>query len=125
MDDDVLDQMLATALAPIPRAADRNFVLAVEQRIAEHARYCAERRRHMASFLADGGGLLALVAGLAVLSRLPLFAAFIAPGWLGIASPLTLVALLWLAAHSSLRISTSSPISRNSKNGPHAASSGG
>lgn len=125
MDDDVLDQMLATALAPQVRGSDRDFLHAVDRHIAEHARYSAERRRHWASFLADGAGLLALMAGLVALSRLPLFAAFIAPGWLGIASPLTLVALLWLAAHSSLRISTSSPISRNSKNGPHAASSGG
>ncbi|MEQ1509717.1 MAG: hypothetical protein ABL909_04855, partial [Sphingopyxis sp.] len=109
------------------RRADRHFLIAVEHRIGEHARYSAERRRHWANFYDDFAGLLALVAGLVILSRLPLFAAYVEPGWLGIASPLALalVAFLWLALHSSLRISTNSPISRKRANGPHAASSGG
>ena len=128
-DDSTLDQILSVALAPTQRVGDRAFLSAVEQRIAEHARYTSERAAHWRSFFADMTGLLALIGGLVLLSRLPLFAPYASPGWLGIASPLVLVVMLWLAAqsdrYSSLRISTSSPINRNSANGPHAASSGG
>ncbi|MEK6540580.1 MAG: hypothetical protein AABZ45_00500 [Pseudomonadota bacterium] len=129
MDDNALDHMLAIGLTPRIRAGDRDFLLAVERRIDEQARYSRERARHWRGFLADMTGLLALIGALMLLSRMPLFAPFVAQGWVGLASPLALVVILWFVGqsgrYSSLRISTSSPISRNSANGPHAASSGG
>lgn len=95
IDNNVLDQMIAKALEPKSRAGDRAFLLTVERRIDEHARYSRERARHWRGFFADMTGLFALIGGLVMLSRLPLFTAYTSQGWAGIASPLLLVVILW------------------------------
>lgn len=104
MSDIDLDTLLADALAPPQRHDDHRFVNTALLQIAEHERFRAQRRRVWHDSLAQFACLAALVAGLIRFSQLPVFGSIGLPAdtVLGIAPPLVLVLVLWLAASGAL-----------------------
>lgn len=92
-----LDCLLADALAPPERPADRAFLSRVELAITEHARFSRQWRALLWRGAGEVAAVLALLAGLVLLSRTPVLAPFVGHDWLPVASPLLLVLLLWAA----------------------------
>lgn len=67
--DDTFDALLAASLAPPERAPDRQFLLAVQARIALEERLAAERRAMIGGLTRQLAGLFALAAALWMFAR--------------------------------------------------------
>lgn len=98
IDPDPLDDALAGLLAPEAMPPGPEFVARIAQLVAAQAALKAQRRRMVRDWLWQMAALAALVAGLAVYSRLPGLEALPRTGLLTVASPLALVVALWLFA---------------------------
>lgn len=99
---DPSDGDLQALLAPESREADQAFVRQTMRLVAAEAAWRAARRQLLADWCWNMAAFAALVAGLALLSRLPILPGFAREGWFAIASPLVLVVVLWIFASGSL-----------------------
>lgn len=102
-DDSATDAMLAAMLAPPARAGDRGFAVQVGRAIDTQAAYARARSRFWTSFAFEALAVMALLAGLWLLSGTPLLAPLAGPAQWGFAPPLLLVLLLWLGGTQRLR----------------------
>lgn len=94
-----LDAFLAAALAPAVRAPDARFADRMAMLAAEQQRFVRERRRIWSRAAQDALCAASVLGGLLILSRAERFAPFMAEHAFSIASPLSLVILLWVASH--------------------------
>lgn len=95
-----LDALLGPALTPPARGSDASFATRVDLAVDEAHRYAEARRRAWARFGIEGASAASLGVGLWLISRAPALAPFVDDtAMLKIASPLTLVMLLWVATN--------------------------
>jgi hypothetical protein len=102
-DDSAMDAMLSAMLAPPARAGDRAFAVQVDRAIDAQAAYARARSRFWTSFLYETLAVIALLAGLWLLSGTSLFAPLAGPAQWGLAPPLLLILLLWFGGTQRLR----------------------
>lgn len=102
-DDSAMDAMLASMLAPPMRAGDRAFAGLVDRAIDTQAAYARARARFWTSFAFEALAVVALLAGLWLLSGTPLLAPLAGPAQWGFAPPLLLILLLWFGGTQRLR----------------------
>ena len=106
-DDNAMDAMpdalLSAMLAPPMRSGDRAFAIQVDRAIDARAAYARARSRYWTSFAFEALAVMALLAGLWLLSGTALFAPLAGPAQWGLAPPLLLVLLLWLGGTQKLR----------------------
>jgi len=93
--DQNIDAMLATLLAPSARPGDRGFAIGVERAIDAQAAYARARRRFWRSFAFEALAIGALLAALWLLSSAPMLAPLVGSTQWGLAPPLLLILLLW------------------------------
>lgn len=99
-DRDAFEAQLAALLAPSARASDSAFAARVDMAVDEARRYAAVRRRVWTRFGIEAASAASLGAGIWLLSRAPALTPFIDDTtMLRVASPLTLVLLLWAATY--------------------------
>ena len=103
MDESATDAMLAAMLAPPARAGDRAFAAQVDRAVDTRAAYARARSRFWTSFAFEALAVVALLAGLWLLSGTPLLAPLAGPAQWGLAPPLLLVLLLWFGGTQRLR----------------------
>ena len=101
--DAVPDAFLAAMLAPPARPGDRGFAMQVDRAIDARAAYARARSRFWTSFAFEALAVIALMAGLWLLSGTALFAPLAGPAHWGFAPPLLLVLLLWFGGTQRLR----------------------
>jgi len=102
-DDSAMDAMLSAMLAPPTRVGDRAFAGQIDRAIDAQAAYTRARSRFWTSFLFEALAVMALLAGLWLLSGTPLLAPLAGPGQWGVAPPLLLILLLWFGGTQRLR----------------------
>ncbi len=103
-DDSAMDAMLSAMLAPPPpRPGDRAFAARVDRAIDAEAAYARARARFWTSFAFEALAVIALLAGLWLLSGTPLLAPLAGPAQWGLAPPLLLILLLWFGGTQRLR----------------------
>ncbi len=96
--DQDFDLLLATLLAPPDDLEDPAFVAGTMQLVAAQQALRRQRQRLAHDWLSQMAALTGLLVGLALFSRLPVFAVTDRTSLLAIASPLVLVLALWLFA---------------------------
>jgi hypothetical protein len=102
-DDSAMDAMLAAMLAPPARAGDRTFAVQVDRAIDAQEAYARARSRFWTSFAYETLAVMALLAGLWLLSGTPMLAPLAGPAQWGLAPPLLLILLLWFGGTQRLR----------------------
>lgn len=102
-DDKAMDAMLSAMLAPPARPGDRAFAGQVDRAIDAQGAYARARSRFWTSFAYEASAVMALLAGLWLLSGTPLFAPLAGPAQWGLAPPLLLILLLWFGGTQRLR----------------------
>lgn len=98
IDDAEFAAVMAELLSPQHGETDPDFAARTLQLIAAGEMLKAERRRLVRDWLWHMTALAALLASLALLSRMPALAGLPRSGLLAIVSPLALVVALWLFA---------------------------
>lgn len=98
-----IDAALAAMLAPPGGAGDRAFLACVDRAIDAEAALVRAERRFLRSFAFEALAVLALLAGLWLLSSSALLAPLAGAARWGLAPPLLLIVALWFGGTQRLR----------------------
>lgn len=98
-----IDAALAAMLAPPGGAGDRAFLACVDRAIDAEAALVRAERRFLRSFAFEALAVLALLAGLWLLSSSALLAPLAGAAHWGLAPPLLLIVALWFGGTQRLR----------------------
>lgn len=98
MNDSEFDARLSALLSPQDEPVDHAFTSQVMQMVEADAAYRWQQSRLVTDWLWQAAGFVAILAGVILFSRSPLFDGFAQQGLFKIASPLMAVFALWLFA---------------------------